>query len=27
MSNFPLRPRYVKPLPKIEIRKAIRIIK
>jgi hypothetical protein len=27
MSNFPLRPRHVKPLPKIDIRKAIRIIK
>lgn len=27
MSNFPLRPRHVKPLPKIYIRKAIRIIK
>ena len=27
MSNFPLRPRHVKPLPKINIRKAIRIIK
>jgi hypothetical protein len=27
MSNFPLRPRHVKPLPKIDIRKAIKIIK
>jgi hypothetical protein len=27
MSNFPLRPRHLKPLPKINIRKAIRIIK
>ena len=27
MSNFPLRPRHVKPLPKINIRKAIRIVK
>jgi hypothetical protein len=27
MSNFPLRPRHVKPLPPINIRKAIRIIK
>lgn len=27
MSNFPLRPRHVKPLPKIDIRKAIRILK
>ena len=27
MSNFPLRPRHVKPLLKINIRKAIRIVK
>jgi hypothetical protein len=27
MSSFPLRPRHVKPLPKIDIRKAIRILK
>ena len=27
MSNFPLRPRHVKSLPKIDIRKAIWIIK
>jgi hypothetical protein len=27
MSKFPLRPRHVKPLPKIDIRNAIRIIK
>ena len=27
MSNFPLRPRHVKPLPKINIRKAISIVK
>jgi hypothetical protein len=27
MSNFPLRQRHVKPLPKIDIRKAIMIIK
>ena len=27
MRNFPLRPRHVKPLPKIDIRKAIRIVK
>ena len=27
MSNFPLRPRHVKPLPPIDIRKAIRILK
>jgi hypothetical protein len=27
MSNFPLRPRHLKPLPKINIRKAIRILK
>ena len=27
MSNFPLRPRHVKPRPKIDICKAIRIIK
>ena len=27
MSNFPLRPRHAKPLPKIDVCKAIRIIK
>jgi hypothetical protein len=27
MSNFPLRPRHSKPLPKINIREAIRILK
>jgi hypothetical protein len=27
MSNFPLRPRYAKPLKPIDIEKAIRIIK
>jgi hypothetical protein len=27
MSNFPLRPRRSKPLPPIDIRKAIRILK
>jgi hypothetical protein len=27
MSNFPLRPRHCKPLPLIDIRKAIRIVK
>jgi hypothetical protein len=27
MSNFPLRPRHTKPLPAINIKKAIRIIK
>ena len=27
MSNFPLRPRHVKALPKIDIRKAIRIVR
>ena len=27
MSNFPLRPSHAKPLPPINIRKAIRIIK
>jgi hypothetical protein len=27
MSNFPLRPRHLKPLPKINIREAIRILK
>ena len=27
MSNFPLRPRHVKPVPKIEICKAIKIVK
>ena len=27
MSNFPLRRRHAKPLPSINIRKAIRIIK
>jgi hypothetical protein len=27
MSNFPLRPRHCKPLPPINIRKAIRILK
>jgi hypothetical protein len=27
MSSFPLRPRHVKPLPKINIREAIRILK
>jgi hypothetical protein len=27
MSNFPLRPRHSKPLPLINIRKAIRILK
>lgn len=27
MSNFPLRPRHLKPMPKINIRKAIRILK
>jgi len=27
MSNFPLRPRHAKPLPPINLRKAIRIIK
>ena len=27
MSNFPLRPRHAKPLPKIDFCKAIRIIK
>jgi hypothetical protein len=27
MSNFPLRPRHAKPLPPINVEKAIRIIK
>jgi hypothetical protein len=27
MSNFPLRPRHLKPVPKIDICKAIRILK
>jgi hypothetical protein len=27
MSNFPLRPRHLQPLPKINIREAIRILK
>jgi hypothetical protein len=27
MSNFSLRPRHIKPLPPIDIRKAIRILK
>jgi hypothetical protein len=27
MSDFPLRPRHCKPLPPINIRKAIRIVK
>ena len=27
MSNFPLHPRHVNPLPPIDIRKAIRILK
>ena len=27
MSNFPLRPRHLKPLPEINIRKAVRILK
>lgn len=27
MSNFPLRPRHAKPLPAIDIRGAIRIVK
>ena len=27
MSNFPLRPRYAKPLKSIDIKKAIRIVK
>ncbi len=27
MSNFPLRPRHGKPLPPIDIRQAIRILK
>ena len=27
MSNFPLRPRRAKPLPPIDIKKAIRILK
>jgi hypothetical protein len=27
MSNFPLRPRHLEPLPKINIRIAIRILK
>ena len=27
MSNFPLRPRHSKPLPRINIREAIRILK
>ncbi|MGH9566319.1 MAG: hypothetical protein ACRD4I_10070 [Candidatus Angelobacter sp.] len=27
MSNFPLRPRHSKPLPDIDIRDAIRIVK
>jgi hypothetical protein len=27
MSNFPLRPRHLKPLPRINIQKAIRILK
>ena len=27
MSNFPLRPRHVKPLPKLDLPAAIRIVK
>jgi hypothetical protein len=27
MSNFPLRPRHSKPMPSIDIQKAIRILK
>jgi hypothetical protein len=27
MSNFPLRPRHAKPLPPINLKQAIRIIK
>ena len=26
MSNFPLRPRHIKPLPKINIREAIKVL-
>ena len=27
MSNFPLRPRHAKPLPRINLREAIKIVK